>query len=116
MRSRNQCTGFTASSLKSNDSQVSLSRIVGESSESNWVNDCFDKQADRSDSTVIDENFKTIFDTSNCLIANSHHVGEIQFTLLQSQVQTNIAALTDDCRARSFWFTTMLIGPQGDAV
>ena len=87
-----------------------------EASKSHRINNRLDKQANRSDATVVDENLKTVFNACNCLIANRNHVCKIQTTLLQRQIQPNIATLTDDRRPKRFGFTTMLIGPQCNAV
>jgi hypothetical protein len=102
--------------LQCDNSQVSLCGIVRKASESHRIDNRLYKQTNRGDSIVVDENFKAIFYACHRLIANGNEICKIQITLLQRQIKSDIATLTNDRRTKSLGLAAVLIGPQGDAV
>ena len=80
------------------------------------IADGLEEQSDRGDAPVVEERFDRVLGAEAGLVADRDHLAEPQPSLLEREVDRDVAALGDDGRRTVVAAHAVLVGPQGDPV
>ena len=116
VRRGDRCTGGRPAGVQGDDRHTLGMCTLRHAGEVLRIAHRFEEQSDRADARVIEERVDAILHPDAGLVADGDDRAETQPSLLEREVDGDVAALRDDGNALTNRMHAVLVGPQCDAV